>query len=88
MLNDVDSYVVELHRQIGSYTGKSEELFECYSKSLIFTVILSYRGICVPEDMKKKYVKTYYSKYNKDAYIRMRKILTQIKMIFSDYICY
>ena len=27
MLNDVDSYVVELHRQIGSYTGKSEELF-------------------------------------------------------------
>ena len=23
MLNDVDSYVVELHQQIGSYTGKS-----------------------------------------------------------------
>ena len=74
MLNDVDSYVVELHRQIGSYTGKSEELFDALFEIIDFYGLsCSYRGICVPEDMKKKYVKTYYSKYNKDAYIRMRK---------------
>ena len=74
MLNDVDSYVVELHRQIGSYTGKSEELFDALFEIIDFYGLsCSYRGICVPENMKKKYVKTYYSKYNKDAYIRMRK---------------
>lgn len=74
MLNDVDSYVVELHRQIGSYTGKSEELFDALFEIIDFYGLsCSYRGMCVPEDMKKKYVKTYYSKYNKDAYIRMRK---------------
>lgn len=74
MLNDVDSYVVELHRQIGSYTGKSEELFDALFEIIDFYGLsCSYRGIYVPEDMKKKYVKTYYSKYNKDAYIRMRK---------------
>ena len=74
MLNDVDSYVVELHRQIGSYTGKSEELFDALFEIIDFYGLsCSYRGICVPEDMKKKYVKTYYSRYNKDAYIRMRK---------------
>ena len=74
MLNDIDSYVVELHRQIGSYTGKSEELFdELFEIIDFYGLSCSYRGICVPEDMKKKYVKTYYSKYNKDAYIRMRK---------------
>lgn len=74
ILNDVDSYVVELHRQIGSYTGKSEELFEALFEIIDFYGLsCSYRGICVPEDMKKKYVKTYYSKYNKDAYICMRK---------------
>ena len=74
MLNDVDSYVVELHRQIGSYTGKSEELFDALFEIIDFYGLsCSYRGICVPEDMKKKYVKTYYSKYNNDAYIRMRK---------------
>lgn len=74
MLNDVDSYVVELHRQIGSYTGKSEELFDALFEIIDFYGLsCSYRGICVPEYMKKEYVKTYYSKYNKDAYIRMRK---------------
>ena len=74
MLNDIDSYVVGLHRQIGSYTGKSEELFDALFEIIDFYGLsCSYRGICVPEDMKKKYVKTYYSKYNKDAYIRMRK---------------
>lgn len=74
MLNDVDSYVVELHKQIGSYTGRAEELFEeLFDIIDFYGLSCSYRGICVPEEMKKKYVKTYYSKYNKDAYIRMRK---------------
>ena len=83
MLNDVDSYVVELHRQIGSYTGKSEELFDALFEIIDFYGLsCSYRGICVPEDMKKKYVKTYYSKYNKDAYIRMRKGFNAIKIDF------
>ena len=80
MLNDVDSYVVELHRQIGSYTGKAEELFEeLFDIIDFYGLSCSYRGICVPEEMKKKYVKTYYSKYNKDAYIRMRKDFNENK---------
>lgn len=80
MLNDVDSYVVELHRQIGSYTGKAEELFEeLFDIIDFYGLSCSYRGICVPEEMKKKYVKTYYSKYNKDAYICMRKDFNERK---------
>lgn len=80
MLNDVDSYVVELHRQIGSYTGKAEKLFEeLFDIIDFYGLSCSYRGICVPEEMKKKYVKTYYSKYNKDAYIRMRKDFNERK---------
>lgn len=74
ILNDVDSYVVELHKKIGSYTGKSEELFgELFELIDFYGLSCSYRGICVPDDLKKQYVKTYYSKYNKDAYIRLRK---------------
>lgn len=74
MLNDVDPYVVELHRQIGRYAGKPEELFEeLFDIIDFYGLSCSYRGICVPEEMKKKYVKTYYSKYNKEAYIQMRK---------------
>lgn len=80
MLNDVDSYVVELHRQIGSYTGKAEKLFEeLFDIIDFYGLSCSYRGICVPEEIKKKYMKTYYSKYNKDAYIRMRKDFNENK---------
>ena len=74
MLNDVDFYVIELHKQIGRYKGKANELFGALFEIIDFYGLsCSYRNICVPEDMKKKYVKTYYSKYNKDAYIKMRK---------------
>lgn len=74
ILNDVDLYVVELHKKIGSYTGKSEELFaELFELIDFYGLSCSYRGICVPDDLKRQYVKTYYSKYNKDAYIRLRK---------------
>jgi len=74
ILNDVDFYVIELHRHIGRYAGKSEELFGGLFEIIDFYGLsCSYRGKCVPDDLKKKYVKTYYSKYNKEAYINMRR---------------
>ncbi len=60
MLNDVDSYVVELHKQIGRYVGNSKKLFkELFEIIDFYGLSCSYRGICVPEEIKKKYVKTY-----------------------------
>ncbi len=74
ILNDIDPYVIELHRQIGHYAGNPEALFEeLYEIIDFYGLSCSYRGICVPEEMKRKHVKTYYSKYNKEAYIKMRK---------------
>ena len=71
MLNDVDSYVVELHRQIGSYTGKSEELFDALFEIIDFYGLsCSYRGICVPEDMKKKDFNA-----NKNDFLRLYLLL-------------
>lgn len=74
LLNDIDFYVIELHRQIGRYTGRAEELFqELFEIIDFYGLSCSYRGKCVPDEMKRKYVKTYYSMYNKEAYLRMRK---------------
>lgn len=74
ILNDVDSYVVELHRHIGSYANKAEDLFgELFEMIDFYGLSCSYRGRLVPDELKKRYVKTYYSKYNKEAYIKMRK---------------
>ncbi len=85
LLNDVDYYVVELHRQLGQYRGRPEELLgELYERIDFYGLSCSYRGKCVPDELKKKYVKTYYSRYNKEAYLKMRKDFNQDK---KDFLC-
>lgn len=80
LLNDVDSYVIELHRQIGSYAGRREELFaKLFGMIEDYKLSCSYRGICAPDELKRKYVKTYYSHYNKEAYLKLRNDFNQNK---------
>lgn len=73
IVNDIDYYVIKLHEYLSSYAGKREmlfqELFEIIEK---YGLSCSYRGITVPDSLKKKYVKTYYSHYNKEAYTAMK----------------
>ena len=73
LLNDVDEYVIKLHRAIGSFAWKEEELFgRLYELIGRYGLSCSCRGILVPEELKRQYVKTYYSRYNKEAYLRLR----------------
>ena len=73
MLNDINYYVIQMHRNISSYAEKSEELFD-----ILFSIIdeyglsCSYKNITVPEEIRQRYIKTYYSHYNKDAYLHLR----------------
>lgn len=73
ILNDINEYIVSLHSYIKSFSSNPNELFE-----ILFFLIkkyklsCSYLGYTVPEDLKKKYIKTYYSKYNKESYIALR----------------
>ena len=74
ILNDVDNNVILLHKELGKYAEKPEELLnKLYNMIDYYGLSCSYRGINVPDEMKKKYVKTYYSKYNKEAYLKMRE---------------
>lgn len=73
ILNDINYYVIQLHRELSSYAQKPEVLFD-----ILFSIIndygfsCSYKNINVPEEMKRRYIKTYYSRYNKEAYLRLR----------------
>lgn len=74
ILNDIDENVIALHNELGKYANNSEELLEkIYDIIDYYGLSCSFKGKNVPEELKKKYVKTYYSKYNKEAYLRMRK---------------
>lgn len=74
ILNDVDNNIILLHKELGKYAERPEELLnKLYNMIDSYGLSCSYRGINVPDEMKKKYVKTYYSKYNKEAYLKMRE---------------
>lgn len=74
ILNDIDSSVIELHRKIGEYALRQEELFdELYELIDYYGLSCSHRNVCVPDEVKKKYVKTYYSRWNKEAYLHLRQ---------------
>lgn len=73
IVNDIDHYVIALHQCLSSYAGRQEELIsKLYSVIDKYGLSCSYRNITVPDELKKKYVKTYYSHFNKEAYTKMR----------------
>ena len=73
IVNDIDYYVIALHQCLSSYAGRQEEfLNELYTLIDKYGLSCSYRNITVPDELKKKYVKTYYSHFNKEAYTKMK----------------
>lgn len=73
IVNDIDKYVIELHKFISSYADKQDEFIALLYKTIDnYGLSCSYRNITVPDELKKKYVKTYYSHFNKAAYNNMK----------------
>ena len=73
IVNDIDFYVVALHKTLSSYAGRSNELFQrLYNMINEYGLSCSFKKCYVPDELKKKYVKTYYAQYNKTAYLQLR----------------
>lgn len=73
LLNDIDSNMVTLHKLLISYSN-NEELFWRNIQTLIEQYALSatYFGKDIPQELRKEFPKTYFAKYNKDAYTQLR----------------
>ncbi|MDD2446179.1 MAG: Dam family site-specific DNA-(adenine-N6)-methyltransferase [Tissierellia bacterium] len=73
IVNDLEANIVDLHKLFYSYKDNKEifieELIDIIKD---YNLSCSFIGITAPEELKKKYVKTYYAKYNKDGYWKMR----------------
>ena len=65
-LNDIDSYVIDIHNFLSSYIGKEEDFF-----NLIFSIIekynlsFSYKKDIVPLELKQQHKKTYFAHFNR-----------------------
>ncbi|HIT68036.1 MAG TPA: Dam family site-specific DNA-(adenine-N6)-methyltransferase [Candidatus Merdisoma merdipullorum] len=80
ILNDVDRYVIKLHKELLKYIGKKELLLrKLYRIIDDYGLSCSYRNIVVSDELKKQYPKTYYAHYNKAGYERLRRDFNQNK---------
>lgn len=86
-LNDINSEMIALHKL---FKSESENIDEFY-KSLIllareYNLSISSEGDEVPIDLKLSFKKTYYAKYNKEAYLRLRNDYNKSKDLKSLYL--
>lgn len=73
LLNDIDANVIRLHKFL-LREMKNIDKFYCSLFSLIekYNLSCSFLRDVIPAQLKKEYPKTYYSKYNKQAYSSLR----------------
>ena len=73
LLNDIDSNMVALHKMLIAYSN-NEDAFWSSITTLIERYALSatYFGKDIPQELRKEFPKTYFAKYNKDAYLHLR----------------
>ena len=72
-LNDIDGYIIELHKYLCN-AANNQSSFVAHLEDIIKTYGLSrsYKEDVVPVELKRRYKKTYFAKYNKEAYEQMR----------------
>ena len=74
LLNDIDSYVIGLHRMLCSYVGREQEFYDRFYKIIgNYGLSLSYKENPVPQGLRKANPKTYFARYNKEAYQRLKR---------------
>ncbi|MBO4603264.1 MAG: Dam family site-specific DNA-(adenine-N6)-methyltransferase [Salinivirgaceae bacterium] len=74
ILNDIDTNVIEIHKMLTQYVGREDEfLSKFYEYVRKYKMSLSFVEDTVPQELKTKYVKTYFARFNKEGYLQMRK---------------
>ena len=73
-LNDIDTYIIKIHQMLVSYSCRRTQFFDEIFKLIDnYGLSCSYSGKSIPNELKKEYPKTYYAKYNKLAYEKLKK---------------
>lgn len=72
-LNDINYDVIKLHELLNSFVGNEDEFF-----NKVWEIVDSYGLSCsaredrVPDELKVKYLKTYFAEYNRNAFLKLR----------------
>ena len=73
LVNDIDSYMIALHRLLFDYSNDVDGFWSKLTDIINgYGLSASFLGRTVPDEYKINFVKTYYAKYNKEAYMKLR----------------
>lgn len=80
LLNDIDSYMVKLHKFLMSYSNKQDKFWDELKIDIEkYNLSATFLGKDVPQEYRKEFVKTYFAKYNKESYMKLRSDFNQDK---------
>lgn len=72
-LNDIDPYVIKLHKHLSKCSDNSDKLFALVDKMVCkYGLSRSYKEDVIPYELKQTHKKTYFARFNKAAYVKMR----------------
>lgn len=73
MLNDIDNNIIQLHRFLCSNAKDTEQFIQSLlDTAKEYGLSCSYVEDIIPTEIKSAFPKTYFAKYNKEAYYKMR----------------
>ena len=80
LLNDIDSYMIKLHRYLISNSANPDSFWnELKANIEKYNLSATFMGKDIPKEYRKEFVKTYFGKYNKDAYMKLRNDFNEDK---------
>lgn len=85
ILNDIDKNMIKLHNYLSTCSSCSDIFFEQITNRILeLGLSRSFMEDVVSSDLKAKYPKTYYAKYNKESYVRLRNEYNENKENILD----
>lgn len=80
LLNDIDSYMIKLHQYLISNSDDTDAFWnELKSNIEKYNLSATFMGRDIPKEYRKEFVKTYFAKYNKEAYMKLRSDFNEDK---------
>jgi len=72
-LNDIDKHLINIHKFLLSSAKNPDEFFASVEKIIHkYKLSHSYKKDIVPDSLKKEFRKTYYARFNKEGYEKLR----------------
>lgn len=73
VLNDIDNNMVALHKFLIAYSKNETEFWTNVEKIINqYHLSATYKGTVIPQELRTEFPKTYFAKYNKEAYTALR----------------